>query len=45
MLQASSDLVSWDSISTNVAPANVFSFIDSNSTNFPVRFYRVIELP
>jgi hypothetical protein len=42
-IQASSDLVNWQSIGTTTAGANgVFNFQDSNAGNFPSRFYRVV---
>jgi hypothetical protein len=45
VLQVSGDLTSWSSVSTNVAPANVFSLSDTNAAAAMQRFYRVIELP
>jgi hypothetical protein len=44
VLQGSTDLVSWTSLSTNVAPSNITVLIDANATNFPARFYRAVEL-
>jgi YDG domain/Bacterial Ig-like domain (group 3)/MBG domain (YGX type) len=41
IIQASSDLVIWTSISTNIADAaGIVSLVDSNSVAFPARFYR-----
>jgi hypothetical protein len=42
ILQASSDLVNWVSISTNAPNASPFLWIDPNAANFPHRYYRVI---
>lgn len=42
VLQASTDLVNWDSIATNISP---FNFTDTNSANIPQRYYRAIYLP
>jgi hypothetical protein len=43
--QASTDLVHWSSLATNLAPSNVFNLIDPAATNFPYRFYRAIGQP
>jgi hypothetical protein len=37
VVQASTNLVNWVSIATNVSP---FTFVDSNASQFPRRFYR-----
>ena len=37
---ASSNLLDWKAIATNVAPANIFNVTDSTSTNILQRFYR-----
>lgn len=37
VVQASTDLVSWVSVATNLSP---FTFVDSNAGGFPYRFYR-----
>jgi hypothetical protein len=42
IIEASSDLVSWESIFTNVAAQGLLKFVDENSTKYPQRFYRVI---
>jgi uncharacterized repeat protein (TIGR03806 family) len=45
VLQVSTNLTVWSSLSTNTAPANLFNLSDTNTTGFPYRFYRVQELP
>jgi hypothetical protein len=43
VLQASTNLVDWTSLSTNPASTNVFNLRDPGATNFPYRFYRVLQ--
>ena len=43
VLEASTDLLNWIPISTNIAPGNSFDVVDPNASNFPNRFYRVLE--
>lgn len=45
VLQASTNLVDWASIGTNVPGSNQFNMTDVNATNLPYRFYRVLEEP
>ena len=45
VLQASTNLVDWIRIGTNVAGSNLFNLTDVGATNFPYRFYRVLEQP
>ncbi|HZQ48289.1 MAG TPA: PA14 domain-containing protein, partial [Verrucomicrobiae bacterium] len=45
VFQGSTDLIHWMPLSTNLAPSNIMVLIDPNSTNFPKRFYRAMELP
>jgi hypothetical protein len=40
-VEASTDLVNWVTLQTNVAP---FQFIDSNAVQFPRRFYRTLSI-
>jgi len=41
VLEASFDMHNWTAISTNLTDANgLFTFVDSNATSFPSRFYR-----
>ncbi len=41
VLQASTNLVNWVPISTNMAYTNSLQLVDPNATNFPYRYYRV----
>jgi hypothetical protein len=43
VLQVSSNLVSWTSLFTNPATTNVLNFMDPKSSNYPNRFYRVLQ--
>jgi len=45
VLQASTDLVDWISIITNVPTVTPFSLTDTNASNFRQRFYRAIQTP
>jgi hypothetical protein len=53
ILQASTDLKSWTGLQTNLAvpdpsvalPTNLTFFVDLKVTNFPSRFYRVLQQP
>jgi len=41
-LEASTNMIQWEGISTNVAP---FVFMDVEVTNFTQRFYRAVYRP
>ena len=41
MLEASTNLLNWTPISTNMAETNLFNLLDPNASNFQNRFYRV----
>jgi hypothetical protein len=43
MLQATTNLTTWTPISTNTAVTNLFNFFDPKATNFPSRYYRVLQ--
>ncbi|MDB6020939.1 MAG: hypothetical protein JWQ04_796, partial [Pedosphaera sp.] len=43
VLQASTNLINWVPVSTNVAASDVFNLLDTNAAGFPYRFYRVIQ--
>jgi hypothetical protein len=45
VLQGTADLTNWVTLSTNVAPANVFNVSDPVAGSFKERVYRAIELP
>ena len=45
VLQASTDLIHWAPISTNMASTNSFTLTDTNAASFPWRFYRIVQLP
>jgi len=41
VIQASTNLVDWADLGTNVTSGGIVNFTDPNATNFPARFYRV----
>jgi hypothetical protein len=45
VLQASTNLMQWDSVSTNTPSSTPFYLTDPNATNFSSRFYRVLQQP
>lgn len=45
LIQASTNLTAWASISTNTAAAGLINFFDTSASNYPIRFYRAIVAP
>ena len=45
VLQASTNLVDWISLSTNVPPTTIMNLTVPQVTDFTVRFYRAVQLP
>ena len=43
VLQASTNLINWTPVATNVAPAGVFEMIDPQASQFRSRFYRTVR--
>jgi hypothetical protein len=43
VLQASTNLLDWTPLSTNPAQSNLLYLLDPKATNFPTRFYRVLQ--
>jgi hypothetical protein len=42
IIQASTDMVNWVSLQTNIAP---FTFVDTKANQYPHRFYRSVYMP
>lgn len=45
IIEASTDLLTWTPISTNVATSTTFAVIDSDASALDRRFYRLLQLP
>jgi hypothetical protein len=45
VLQASTNLMNWIPLSTNTPSSSPFFWVDPGASNFPARFYRVMQLP
>jgi hypothetical protein len=43
VLQATTNLFTWTPISTNTALTTPFNLLDPKATNFPYRYYRVLQ--
>ncbi len=43
VLQASTNLVNWVPVATNIAPAGIFEMTDPDAANFQSRFYRTAK--
>ncbi|MEO6035314.1 MAG: chitobiase/beta-hexosaminidase C-terminal domain-containing protein [Verrucomicrobiota bacterium] len=45
MIQASTDLSNWTTLSTNTIGSSTFSFVDSTPASTGMRFYRAVQVP
>ena len=44
-IEASTNLVNWETLTNHLNPAGLVQFQDSRATNFPQRFYRAVWVP
>ena len=45
VLQSSTNLINWVNLSTNTPTTSLFNLTDTQNTEVPCKFYRVLELP
>jgi uncharacterized repeat protein (TIGR03806 family) len=45
VLQASTNLLTWVPVATNSPTASTFNWVDPGASNYPARFYRIVQLP
>jgi hypothetical protein len=43
ILQSSTNLITWTSLATNLATTNLFYLTDPGASNYPYRFYRILQ--
>jgi hypothetical protein len=44
VIEGTTNLLNWASLSTNIAPSDIFTLMDPKADQFPCRFYRAVEL-
>jgi hypothetical protein len=45
LVQMSTNLADWTTISTNVTDTNTFTYLDATASNRPETFYRALQVP